>query len=111
VSLNRYAKSRDMNEAEIIDALRKAGASVFVLDRPVDLLVGFRGVNYLVEVKLPLGPQGGSSHSYLTPAQADFQAGWRGQLTVVRTAEEALHEIGLLSDWAPQGPDCTEEDR
>ena len=51
----RRAARADSNQAEIVDALRKVGASV----QPIhtvgggvpDLLVGFRGQNYLFEVK------------------------------------------------------------
>ena len=42
MSLNRYATKRDLNERPIVDALRAVGATVVQLDKPVDLLVGFR---------------------------------------------------------------------
>ena len=94
MSLNRFAKQRDANEAEITDALRSVGANVYQLDRPVDLLVGFRGKNYLLEVKLPLGPEGGKSHSKPNQSQVNFLRTWRGQRAVVRSPTEAIEAIG-----------------
>ena len=48
-----YAQRRDINEPEIVDALRCVGAYVQQMDKSVgfDLLVAFRGVLYVVEVK------------------------------------------------------------
>ena len=51
---NRYARQTgapDANEAEIISALQDRGAIVLVLDRPVDLVVGYGGRWVLAEVK------------------------------------------------------------
>ena len=100
----KYAKQRDANESPIVDALRAVGAVVQRLgDAGVpDLLVGFRGANYLLEVKLPLGPQGGVHHhgkagsrGDLTPAQVKWWAVWCGQARVVRDVGEALAAIGV----------------
>ena len=90
MSLSRHAKCRDSNEAEIILALRKHGASVYQLDRPVDLLVGYDRQTYLMEVKQPGGK--------LTEGQCDFFDEWRGGIaSVVRTVEEALGLIGIAN--------------
>jgi len=94
VSLLRRAKARDANEAEIVRALRDVGAGVFPLDLPLDLLVAWRGKTMLMEVKLPVGPEGGDSHSRLRPGQQRFIATWPGQVAVVRTPAEALAAIG-----------------
>lgn len=95
MSLNRHAKARDANEPEIVAALKAVGASVERLDTPVDLLVGFRGQTFLLEVKLPRGPRGGTSGSVLTDDQAQVFDRWRGGiLAVVRSADEALRIIG-----------------
>lgn len=82
-------KRRDANEAEIAESLRKAGASVFRLHCPVDLLVGHRGRNYLMECKTPSG-------SFTAPELA-FQREWRGRVDIVRSAEEALRLIGAIT--------------
>jgi len=46
--LNRYHLSRDANEAEIVAALLKVGASVHRFHVPCDLIVGYRGKTYLL---------------------------------------------------------------
>jgi hypothetical protein len=81
MGLNRYAKRRDENEADIVDALRAIGCSVLHLDA-VDLLVGFRRRSYVLEVKTPTGA--------LKPSQERIQAEWQGQYAVVRSVEQAL---------------------
>ncbi len=85
MSLNRYAKRRDANEAEIIQALRAIGCSVEVLDRPCDLVVGLRSRTYLLEVKGEKGK--------LTKGQKEFFKTWRGHARVVTTPEEAIRAI------------------
>lgn len=95
VSLNRYAKRRDANESEIVEALEKVGATVERLDTPADLLVGWHGPrhlhrrNYLIEVKMP--------GARLTRAQERFHEAWRGQICVVHNVYEALCVIG--EEW------------
>ena len=52
--MNRFERQTgraDANEAAIVEALQDRGAIVLVLDRPVDLLVGYQGRWVLVEVK------------------------------------------------------------
>jgi hypothetical protein len=82
----RYSYHRlDANHAEIVRALEAAGATVEPKG-PLDLLVGFRGANYLIEVKTAKGK--------LRASQERFLADWRGQAVVVRSAQEALQTIG-----------------
>ena len=76
------AKKRDANEPEIVKALRDIGCEVELLDDPLDLLVGYRGENFLIEVK---GKDG-----KWTSAQEDFIPKWTGKLAVVRTPEQAI---------------------
>lgn len=64
MTLNRYAKRKDANQAAIVSALRKAGVTVYILDTPVDLLVNFRGYWGVMEIK--------SKDGRLTPRQAQF---------------------------------------
>ena len=76
----------DQNQREIIDALRQMGASVYPLHFAgkgwTDLLCGFRGHNYLIEIKTQKGK--------LSADQRTFHQSWRGQVAVVRTAREAV---------------------
>lgn len=85
----------DENQPEIVKALRAAGASVQSLS-PVgkgcpDLLVGYKGYNYLLEVKWPLGTP---SQQKLTPAQVTWHTQWCGEVVVVHSARHALLAIG-----------------
>lgn len=95
MALSRHANTRDANEKPIVDALIGIGASVYRLDKPSDLLVGFRKRNFLLEVKLPLGPRGGetSGHHRLSGTQVEFEQTWRGQYSVVRSPEDAIDVV------------------
>jgi len=81
MSINRYDKKRDANEPQIIEVFEKMGISVFRLDRPVDLLLGYRLFNYLVEVKIP--------GEKLNKNQVKFQKEFKGSFRIIRTIEEA----------------------
>jgi hypothetical protein len=84
----------DMNQDAIISALRAAGASVEVIGRPVDLLVGFRNSTLLVEVKNPdsrYGKKGANSN------QREFMDAWRGgAVCLVDGPESALRALGVV---------------
>ena len=87
MSLNRYAKTRDANEPEIISALRAIpGCRVETLDRPCDLLVGYKVHNILLEVKVP-----GRERRADQKEQADWRKDWPGQIQVVTTPEQAVN--------------------
>ena len=76
----RHRGRTDGTQTEIVKALRKLGATVAVTsalgDGFPDLVVGWRGVNHLVEVKNgSLSP----SKRELTPDEEKFHATWRGE--------------------------------
>ena len=78
-------KKRDANERDIIKALEELGATVYPLDRPVDLLVGYKGVTHLLEVKNPDG------RNQVNDEQQEFIDTWRGKRPiVVSSVAEAL---------------------
>ncbi len=93
-----WAKAKDANQAEIVEALEKIGCDVFVLDRPVDLLVGYRNQNFLIEVKLEERRNHEGKHTQL---QKEFfgldkrhpEKEWRGQKAVVHNIQEALEAV------------------
>lgn len=98
----RRAANRDRNEAEIVEALRRAGATVAQLsaENIPDLLVGYRGLNYLLEVKRPgeYGMTEQCAHFSLTAGQAAWHASWKGLApVVVRTPGDALAAIGVTT--------------
>ena len=85
-------KRVDSNQAQVVADLRKCGASVLLLHEVghgcPDLLVGFRGVNYLIEIKTPDGK--------LNPRQIVWHTLWRGQVATAFNSEEAMQVIGVL---------------
>ena len=85
----RHKARVDANQSIIVDALRQVGARVVSLAAIgkgcPDLLVGFRGRNYLLEVKIDKGA--------LTSMQVSFAEMWRGQVVVVRNVDEAIFAI------------------
>jgi hypothetical protein len=84
-----FAKTRDANEPEIMKALKSVGATIIKLDR-VDLLVGYSGTNFLLEVKNPLG------RNKIEDSQQWLLDNWKGQYKIVRSVEEALTAIGAI---------------
>ena len=89
--VHRQAAKRDANEEAIVRALEAVGASVERLSAKgvPDLLVGFRGATYLLEVKMPAGR--------LSSDQVAWHAAWRGQVSVVRCEADAYAAIGCVT--------------
>ena len=87
----RRAARIDRNQPEIVEALRKLGATVQPLhtaaDGIPDLLVGYQGRNFLIEIKDGTKPP---SARKLTPCQVSWHDDWAGQTAVVVSAEEAI---------------------
>lgn len=85
----RYAARVDANQQQVVSALRAAGAYVWVIGLPVDLLVGYNNHTYLVEIKD--GPK-----KSLTRLQQDFFGNWTGgTLCRIDGPEAALRMIGV----------------
>lgn len=88
----------DTNHADIIHALRRAGATVQSLHTVgkgcPDIIVGYHGINYLIEIKDgSLSP----SKRKLTPDEATWHDTWRGQVNIAKSVDEALTLIGALT--------------
>ena len=79
----------DSNHGEIMEGLRKAGMKPVSLasvgDGCPDILVGWRGLNVVLEVKDEKGK--------LTAAEVNFLGTWPGQYGIVRSAEEAVRTV------------------
>jgi len=75
----------DSNQADIVKALEQIGCTVYPIGRPVDLLVGTRAANFLLECKSKTG--------HKTPAQEKFFKNWKGQVRIVRSPEEAIQVV------------------
>lgn len=120
------ARQRDVNEAEIVRALEAIGATVTRLNEAgvPDLLVGYQGKTKLLEVKRPLGPEGGRQRGgahkqnqggdgILTEAQVKWWRGdgkkrppWQGDPPVIVTTwREALDAIGAPDIVPPPPPE------
>jgi hypothetical protein len=86
----RHAKRVDANQDAIVQVLRDAGAYVWIISLPVDLLVGYKGHTFLVEVKT-------NAKKRLTALQGDFFNNWSGStLARIDSPEAALRMIGVL---------------
>ena len=86
----RYAARVDQNQAQVVSALRAAGAYVWIIGLPVDLLVGYKNHTFLVEIKD--GPK-----KRLTKLQADFFENWSGSILArIDCPEAALRMIGVV---------------
>lgn len=87
----RRAAKVDGNQAEIVVALRKIGASVTPLHMVgsgfPDLIVGWRGRNVLFELKDPKQPP---NKRKLTDDEAIWFGNWRGEAYVIETIEQAI---------------------
>ena len=82
------AKRVDVNQKEIVHALRTFGATVQDLSMVgagcPDLLIGYRGNTILIEVKR-------DSKAKLTSHQVDWHDNWRGGLVVrIESIDDAI---------------------
>lgn len=93
----RRAARVDDNHTETVEDLRKLGCSVLSLHAvgmgAPDICVGWRGNNYLFEIKNPEKPP---SERKLNKMQVNWHGDWRGQVHVIHSAEEALE---IMRGW------------
>lgn len=94
----RRAARIDDNQPEIVAALRKVGATVQSLAAIgkgcPDLLVGYNGFTYLMEVKDPSKPK---ADIQLTPDQIEWHKKWCGSsIAIVYGVEGAFKILGLI---------------
>lgn len=93
----RRAARVDDNQAEIVEVLRQVGASVFPTHNVgrgfPDIVVGYKGINFLVEIKDGLKPL---SRQKLTPDETAFHQTWGGDVYVVKSVDDALKMLGVL---------------
>ncbi len=79
----------DGNQKAVVERLRALGCSVELLHRVgagcPDLLVGYSGVNILIEVKVAKGK--------VSDRQVKWHAQWRGQVAVAHGPDEAVRII------------------
>jgi hypothetical protein len=92
MSLPRHNPKRDGNEKGIVSYFKKIGFSVERLNTPLDLLVGYKKRNYLVEVKM--------TGSGLNKNQVKFTKDWKGQFIVINSIEQAQTFAKDVKFWA-----------
>ncbi len=86
----RRAARVDANQEQIVSVLRAAGATVWIIGLPVDLLVGYKNHTFLVEIKT-------DSKKRFTKLQTDFFENWSGgTLARIDNPEAALRMIQTL---------------
>lgn len=80
----------DANQKEIVKALEQVpGVTVAVIGKPLDLLVGYQGINHIIEIKNPDG------RDKVGDDQQDFIDTWQGRRPeVARTLDDCLDIIG-----------------
>jgi hypothetical protein len=87
-----YAARADNNQKEITEKLVKIpGLSQFDVHRQpgfCDKIIGYRGINYLIEIK--------SKNGKLSESQKEFHGNWNGKIHVVYSFEEILTILGIL---------------
>lgn len=92
----RRAAKVDDNQPDIVSTFRDAGATVTHLHMVgmgcPDIIVGWRGVNLLVEIKdgskIP-------SKQKLTKMEKAWHDAWKGQVAIVNSPDAALNLLGL----------------
>jgi hypothetical protein len=86
----RTASRVDANQASIVRTLRAVGASVLhvhQLKNCFDILVGYRGRTFLMEIKT-------SEKEKLTPGEEEFMRTWRGSpYHIVYSSDQAIRII------------------
>jgi hypothetical protein len=79
----------DTNHTEIVKQLRQypniSVKDTHILKGFVDIIVGYKGFNYLIEIKFGKGK--------LTEDEIKFQEPWKGQVDICRSVEEILKLI------------------
>ena len=93
--MRRNAKV-DVNQPEIVKALRKFGATVLItsqLKNCFDILVGYNGINYIMEIKDGTLPP---SKKRLTEGELKFKESWKGgEYYIPESVEQAINIIKL----------------
>ncbi len=89
---HRWNRKTDANQKEIVAALRAYGATVHDASAMgqgfPDLVVGFDGKNYLIEIKKSVTK---TKSTTLNSIQQRWHDNWKGTSFIVTTPEEAVH--------------------
>jgi hypothetical protein len=93
--MRKHAR-KDTNQDEIVQAARDLGATVLLTHQlgggAPDIIIGWRGLNYLVEIKDGAKPP---SRRRLTKDEKEFHQLWRGQICVIKSVDELLELLEI----------------
>lgn len=95
---SRVAAKVDANQKELVSRINNEiyGATAVSIGKPLDILVGFQGRNYLIEIK---NPDGKDMRGPSWETQKAFMASWEGQSAVCRTFDDVIATLlGLKHD-------------
>lgn len=99
--VRKYSAKADKNQPEIVAEYRRLGASaqhVHMVGKGfVDIVVGYRGFNELVEIKDPKQPM---SKRKLNKEEQKWHDNWSGTARVIETKEDVLAHILELRNEA-----------
>jgi hypothetical protein len=96
----RRAKRRDTNEPAVIDALKSISGLTIIMTDAVDLIIGYKGRNYLIELKAESSiskKTGKVLESRIQESQKTLRKEWRGQYLITASLDEILKEIGVTA--------------
>ena len=98
MTLRSFRNKRDASEPAIVKALEAMGCSVVRVDKPYDLVIGYRGHMWWGEVKTP----GTAYGRGLNKNQAEFQKTWNGLAILILTEpEQAVRLVNnSVSAWS-----------
>ena len=87
-------KRVDENQKAILDDLKRLHINYFVASDVgagfPDIVIGFRGINWFIEIKTETGKQ--------TKSQIKFEKEWQGQYAICRSTEQVLEVIGAKTE-------------
>ena len=90
-----FACRTDKNHLCITNSLRQIGCSVQDLSTVgngcPDIIVGFRGKNYFLEIK--------SEKGKLNKRQIRYHKHWQGQVATIKSFEDALDVLGVSAEF------------
>ena len=97
--MSRFARHKDGNHKQVVDAFRACGASVEAIESGKagcpDLLVGMFGVTELVEVKD--GAAREKRQRELRDTQVAWHRSWRGKpVKVITSVDDALALVAVM---------------
>jgi hypothetical protein len=106
LSKHRFAAKCDTNQAEIVKALRSI-PGVTVATGHDDLLLGFKGRTFWLEVKATSAVSkrtGRVLESAKKQSQKKLETTWTGHYQIVSSFDEILQAIGIIQPSAKDDP-------